>query len=117
MTTISRCIDLSSMSNKKITIWHSNDMYVWIQGMLWGDDNRRTQFIPAKLFGLVAITSQDVGWGCVPVSKGYLVYRPCSVEFSYGREVSVKLVGIDTEKMQEWYKTFRPWVHIRLPRR
>lgn len=117
MKSVDRHVDLSRLTSKRITVWHSNNMYVWIQGSLWGDERRQMQLIPSRILGYVAITSQDVSWGCVPVTRGYILYRPVAVVFGYEPDVDIKIVGISMLQMQEWEATFKPWARLKLPTR
>ncbi len=106
-------IKIDPKDHKELTIWHTPDFHIWTQGAFWYTVNNRLQFTPGKAFGLVCVTPAGVHAGCVPAIVGYLVFRPCALELDIPQEVQVNRCAVNQETMQEWYKAYKPWVHVK----
>jgi hypothetical protein len=98
---------------KRITIYHSKDICVVRQFGFWYDTNAMLHLVPCKPFGLVAVVPSNVRFGQAQPSYGYLLFRPRALELVHDAGIKSDLVAVESLKLQEWYKAFDPWVHVR----
>jgi len=117
MTPVSKTKRLCFPSAKEITIWNSDDMYVWVQGFMWNGGRAIVQLIPTKLYGYVAITKRGVGEGCVPPIYKWLIVRPCALQIEYDSSVRTEFKALPAIRMLRWYETWEPWTRVCLPTR
>jgi len=104
---------ISLNDTRYVNMYHSNDVCIVRQHGMWYDTNTLLLVTPCKPFALVAICRSPARVGDVAPLYAWLVFRPRALELVFPADVRVETVAVTSEKMQDWYKSEEPWVHVR----
>jgi len=98
-----------------IRFFYGEDVVVSVMLGFWYDHNKIVVAAPAKAYGLVAITPGNVAFASEQPMYGYLMFKPRAIEIAVDSNVAIDFVMVSTYALQDWYKKFDPWVHLRTP--
>ena len=103
---------LQSVTRCNVYLYVPHNVAVFQQGHLWHDVTRLCQFVPCRQSGMViAAYPAKVPGG--QIIRGWVLYRPHTLELVWSASQVVTIVDIDVEDALAWYqKTKERWVGV-----